>query len=49
MAITSSDIQNQGFTINKNGYTVEEVDDFLEYVSDEIDTLNGLFLFFRIY
>lgn len=41
MAITSTDIQNQGFTISKNGYKVEEVDDFLEYVSDEIDALNG--------
>ncbi len=40
MAITSTDIQNQGFTISKNGYKVEEVDDFLEYVSDEIDALN---------
>ena len=41
MAITSTDIQNQGFTISKNGYKVEEVDDFLEYVSDEIDILNS--------
>lgn len=41
MAITSTDIQNQGFAITKNGYKVEEVDDFLEYVSDEIDALNS--------
>ncbi len=41
MAITSTDIQNQGFTISKNGYKVEEVDDFLELVSDEIDILNN--------
>ena len=41
MAITSTDIQNQGFEIAKNGYKVEEVDDFLEYVSDEIDALNS--------
>ena len=40
MAITSEDIQNQSFSIDRNGYDVDEVDVFLEHVADEIDLLN---------
>lgn len=40
MAITSSDIQNQSFKIERRGYDVDEVDIFLERVASEIDDLN---------
>jgi len=40
MAITSMDIQNQSFSIDRKGYDVDEVDVFLERVADEIDALN---------
>lgn len=40
MAITSEDIQQQSFKIERRGYDVDEVDVFLEHVSDEIDALN---------
>ncbi len=40
MAITSSDIHNQSFSIDRKGYDVDEVDVFLEHVADEIDGLN---------
>lgn len=40
MAITSSDIQNQSFKIERRGYDVDEVDVFLERVASEIDELN---------
>lgn len=40
MAITSEDIQNQSFSIDRKGYDVDEVDVFLEHVADEIDLLN---------
>lgn len=41
MAITSEDIQQQSFKIERRGYDVDEVDVFLEHVSDEIDALNN--------
>lgn len=41
MAITSEDIQQQSFKIERRGYDVDEVDVFLEHVSDEIDGLNN--------
>ena len=41
MAITSEDIQNQSFSIDRKGYDVDEVDVFLEHVADEIDALNA--------
>lgn len=41
MAITSSDIHNQSFSIDRKGYNVDEVDDFLERVANEIDGLNS--------
>ena len=41
MAITSTDIQNQSFKIERRGYDVDEVDVFLERVSTEIDALNN--------
>jgi DivIVA domain-containing protein len=41
MAITSEDIQNQSFAIDRKGYDVDEVDVFLEHVASEIDALNG--------
>jgi cell division initiation protein len=41
MAITSEDIQNQSFNIDRKGYDVDEVDVFLEHVADEIDALNA--------
>ena len=40
MAITSLDIQNQSFSIDRKGYDVDEVDVFLEHVANEIDMLN---------
>ena len=36
MAITVQDIQEQSFSIDRKGYDVDEVDVFLEHVSDEI-------------
>lgn len=41
MAITSADIHNQSFSIDRKGYDVDEVDVFLERVADEIDGLNS--------
>ncbi|WP_165056745.1 MULTISPECIES: DivIVA domain-containing protein [unclassified Adlercreutzia] len=41
MAITSADIHNQSFSIDRKGYDVDEVDVFLEHVADEIDALNN--------
>ena len=39
MAITSEDIHNQSFTVDRKGYDVDEVDVFLEHVAAEIDGL----------
>lgn len=44
MGITSSDIDNQSFSINKKGYNVSEVDMFLEKVSREVGVLNSKIL-----
>ena len=41
MAITSADIHNQSFSIDRKGYDVDEVDVFLEHVADEIDGMNA--------
>lgn len=41
MAITSTEIHNQSFSIDRKGYDVDEVDVFLEHVAEEIDTLNA--------
>lgn len=41
MAITSAEIHNQSFSIDRKGYDVDEVDVFLEHVADEIDALNA--------
>ncbi len=41
MAITSADIHNQSFSVDRKGYDVDEVDVFLEHVADEIDDLNA--------
>lgn len=41
MAITSEDIQQQSFKIERRGYDVDEVDVFLEHVSDEVDVMNN--------
>lgn len=41
MAITASDIHNQSFSIDRKGYDVDEVDEFLEHVANEIDILNS--------
>jgi cell division initiation protein len=41
MAITSTDIQNQSFSIDRRGYDVDEVDVFLERMSEEVDALNN--------
>lgn len=40
MAITSNDIQNQSFKIERRGYDVDEVDVFLERVASELDSMN---------
>ncbi len=41
MAITSKDIENQSFSIDRKGYDVDEVDVFLERVSTEVDGMNA--------
>lgn len=40
MAITSADIHNQSFSIDRKGYDVDEVDVFLEHVADEVDAMD---------
>ena len=40
MAITSKDIDNQSFSVERKGYSIEEVDIFLETVSKEVGLLN---------
>lgn len=47
MAITSEDIHNQSFSIDRKGYDVDEVDVFLEHVADEIDGLNDTIAFLQ--
>lgn len=42
MAMTSADIQNQSFSIDRKGYDVDEVDVFLEHVANELDQMNAL-------
>lgn len=41
MAITAADIENVSFSIGRKGYDVDEVDNFLEFVANEIDALNN--------
>ena len=41
MAITSTDIENQSFAVDRKGYDVNEVDVFLERVAAEIDGMNA--------
>lgn len=41
MAITSAEIHNQSFSIDRKGYDVDEVDVFLEHVADEIDGMSA--------
>ena len=41
MAITSAEIHNQSFSIDRKGYDVDEVDVFLEHIADEIDGMNA--------
>lgn len=41
MAITSAEIHNQSFSVDRKGYDVDEVDVFLERVADEIDDMNA--------
>jgi DivIVA domain-containing protein len=41
MALTAQDIQNASFSIDRKGYNVDEVDVFLEHVTDEIDAMNA--------
>lgn len=40
MALTSADVNNQSFSIDRKGYNVDEVDVFLERVAVELDDLN---------
>ncbi len=40
MTITSADIQQASFSIDRKGYNVDEVDVFLERVAGEVDGLN---------
>ncbi|WP_139652659.1 DivIVA domain-containing protein [Raoultibacter phocaeensis] len=42
MGMTSADIQNQSFSIDRKGYDVDEVDVFLEHVANELDDMNAL-------
>lgn len=41
MTITSSDINNQSFSIDRKGYDVDEVDVFLEQLAQEVDEMNA--------
>lgn len=41
MALTSTDVNNQSFSIERKGYDVNEVDVFLELVASELDELNA--------
>lgn len=41
MALTSTDVNNQSFSIERKGYDVGQVDDFLEIVANEFDALNA--------
>ena len=41
MSITAQDIHEQSFAIDRKGYDVDEVDEFLERVADGIDELNN--------
>ena len=41
MAITSTEIHEQSFKVDRKGYNVEEVDIFLERLADEVDWFNG--------
>ncbi len=40
MSITSTDIHEQAFGTSRNGYDMQEVDDFLELVANSIDQLH---------
>lgn len=42
MAITSSDIQNHRFSLDRKGYDVDEVDVFLEHLANEVDEMNAI-------
>ncbi len=42
MPLTSEDVDNQSFTIDRKGYDVDEVDVFLEKVSSELKRLNDV-------
>ena len=41
MAITSEDINNQYFSLDRKGYDVDEVDVFLERMAQEVDSFNS--------
>lgn len=41
MVMTSMDIENQSFSIDRKGYDVDEVDVFLEQVAHELDDMNN--------
>lgn len=41
MAITAQEIHNKRFDIDRKGYDVDQVDEFLEQVADDIDVLNN--------
>lgn len=41
MALTSRDIDNQSFSVERKGYSIEEVDNFLERVSKEVGAMNA--------
>lgn len=41
MTITSSDIQNHTFSIDRKGYDVDEVDVFLERLANEVDEMTA--------
>ncbi len=41
MALTSDDVNNQSFSIERKGYNVDEVDAFLERVASDLDELHA--------
>lgn len=44
MTITSADIQNHTFSIDRKGYDVDEVDVFLERLANEVDEMNAIIM-----
>ncbi|MCQ2751617.1 MAG: DivIVA domain-containing protein [Coriobacteriales bacterium] len=42
MALTSKEINEQGFETQMRGYNIKQVDSYLEYIANEVDVLNNV-------